>query len=103
VPKRLGEFPRRQSIVAEIASARDRLRMPLEIAFVPGRHTERQAIGDLSRDFLRDAGGWAATVMALGGLRERTADAAELNGSDFDAPSTDFNRVHLELPKRKAA
>jgi hypothetical protein len=80
-----------------------RLRMPLEIAFVPGRHTECQAIGDLSRDFFGDAGSWAATVMALHGPGERIGgDAAELNGSNFNAPPTDFNRAHFELPRKKS-
>jgi hypothetical protein len=78
--------------------------MPVVVVFVPGRDTEGQAIGDLSRDCLWDASGRAAAVMALGGLTERiSGDAAELNGSDFNAPATDFNRVHSELPKRKAA
>jgi hypothetical protein len=79
--------------------------MPLEITFVPSGDAEGQAIGDLSRDFLRDAGCWAATVMALGGLTERIrGDAAELNGSNFNARATDFNRVHFRtLKERKAA
>jgi hypothetical protein len=42
--------------------------------------------------------------MALGGFTQRIrSDAAELYGSDFNAPATDFNRVHFELSKRKAA
>jgi len=78
--------------------------MPLEIASVPSGDAEGQAIGDLSRDCLRDAGCWAATVMALGGFTQRIrSDPAELYGSDFNAPATDFNRVHFELSKRKAA
>ena len=77
--------------------------MPLEIAFVPSSDAEGQAIGDLSRDFLRDAGCWAATVMTLGGFAERIrSDSAELYSSDFNAPATDFNRVHFELSKKKS-
>ena len=74
--------------------------MPLEIAFVPSGDAEGQAVGDLSRDFLRDAGCWVATIMALGDFTERIrGDAAELNGSDFNAPATDFNRVHFRTFK----
>jgi hypothetical protein len=51
--------------------------MPLEITLVSGRDTERQAIGRLGK--------------RIGG------DAAELNGSNFNAPSADFDRVHFEL------
>ena len=77
--------------------------MPLEIAFVASGDAEGQAIGDLSRDFLGQTSCWAATVMALGGFTERIrGDAAELNGSDFNAPATDFNRVHFELSKKKS-
>ena len=76
--------------------------MPLKVAFVPGGDTKRQAIGDLSRDCLWNAGGWAATVVALGGFGQRVcSDATKLHGSDFDTPSTDFNRVHVDSQKEK--
>jgi hypothetical protein len=78
--------------------------MPLEIAFVPRGHAEGQAIGDLSRDLLRETGGWMATIMALGAFAERIlSNAAELYGSDFNAPATDFDRVHFRILKKEKA
>ena len=78
--------------------------MPLVIAFMSGAHAKGQAIRDLSRDVFGDASFWTTTVVALGRFAERiSGDAAELNGSNFDAAETDFDRMHFETPKKEKA